>query len=579
MCRLLLLCLTLVLPVSAQETMIRQVVDPVSDTHVEVLALFTKPAPSGYFPIRVKIANNLRNTQSVNLTFKSQGNYSQELLTQSTFAFTAEGGKTIISDILVPLAPPSADDKSIAVEMTGTMGETSNTINVNRDPQQPAVLLSEVLFTPNASILDSEINAKFSASGSGRLEFAAKFDPKQLPDDWLAYSGYDSIVMTDPDWSNIPPGARNAILSWLRLGGQLVIYTSTAATLESLALPTDTSFGSCVIRTIPSDLRMPGFDEVAFITANPTLPQQASSRTDFLANWPLQTLFGNETFRYSLFVGVLILFAIVIGPLNLFVFAKKGQRHRLFITTPLISLAASLILIALIIFQDGFGGSGIRRVLMEVRPDAGLNAAFIHQEQFSRTGILKNPDFTLETPATFLPVPIAATRWARYTYEPGRYNSQNGEKGSFDLQPRDGKIQASGDWFQSRSEQGHILSTVISTRGRIEKTSSPDSFLSTFEFPIANLYFLDPSSRWHRAESITAGKAFTLVPIDSSIANDALAAAAETFAPRNQAFLKSAAKRPGHFIAITEQAPAIATHPDVHWDSTHTVITGPVVTP
>ena len=85
---------------------------------------------------------------------------------------------------------------------------------------------------------------------------------------------------------------------------------------------------------------------------------------------------------------MLVLFGILVGPVNLFVLAKSGRRHRLFITTPLISLGASLLLILLIIFQDGFGGRGMRRVLMEVRPDAGQNAAFLHQEQIARTGIL-----------------------------------------------------------------------------------------------------------------------------------------------------------------------------------------------
>ncbi len=59
-----------------------------------------------------------------------------------------------------------------------------------------------------------------------------------------------------------------------------------------------------------------------------------------------------------------------------------------------------MILIALIIFQDGFGGNGMRRVLMEVRPDAGQNAAFLHQEQFTRTGILSQT-----TSATAEPMP------------------------------------------------------------------------------------------------------------------------------------------------------------------------------
>lgn len=564
-----LLSLALVLPVSAQETMIRQVFDPVSDTHVEVLALFSKPSPSGYFPVRVKIANNPKNDSNVWLEFKSKSDYSSELQATSSFNFTANGGKTITRDILVPLSPPSASYGGAYVEATlgGSMGRASNTIRTSIDANQPAVLLSEALFTPNASSLDSAASAK-----GGSTEFAAKFDPKQLPDDWLAFSGYDSVIMTDGDWTNIPPGGRNAILSWLRLGGQLVIYSTGSATAASLGMPTETSFGTVAIRPVSSDLKLDAPAVVKLVTANVTKPQQVSQQSDFQKSWPLQNLLGAQTFRYALFIIVLIAFGILVGPVNLFVFAKSGQRHKLFITTPLISLGASLILIALIIVQDGFGGNGMRRVLMEVRPDAGANAAYLHQEQFCRTGVLTSSRFTINTPSAFQPVAIAASRWARFT-------DGSGAKGNFNLQPADGKLQASGDWFQSRSEHGHVLSAVVATRGRIEETDTPDTCLSTFEFPIDTLFYLDETKQWHRAEGITAGKRFPLTPVEISMVDPALATEINAFAARNKQFLKTAKDRPGHFIAITTHAPGIDTNPGIKWKETLTVVTGPIVSP
>ena len=167
---------------------------------------------------------------------------------------------------------------------------------------------------------------------------------------------------------------------------------------------------------------------------------------------------------------------------------------------------------------------------------------------------------------------IAASRWARYT-------DGSGAKGSFNLQPADGKLQASGDWFQSRSEHGHVLSAVVATRGRIEKTDTPGTCLSTFEFPIDTLFYLDEAKQWHRAEGITAGKRFTLVPVEISMVYPALATEINAFATRNKQFLKTATKRPGHFIAITTQAPGIDTNPGIKWKETRTVITGPVVSP
>jgi hypothetical protein len=568
-----LVFLILALPVIAQETMIREVFDPLTDTHVEVLALFSKPSPGGYFPVRVKIANNLKSEKSVYLDFQCKSDYNDDLQTSSSFTFTAEGGKTVTRDIFVPLSPPQGyyGSSNVSATLRGSMGTARNTIGSSIANEQPAVLLSEALFTPNASSLDSEINTKFS-SGRGSSMFAAKFDPKQLPDDWRAYSGYDSMILTDSDWSNIPPGGRNAILSWIRLGGQLVIYSSSSATADSLGLPTQAGYGRILLQNIQSGLKLNASNVVKIVCANPTKPQQVSLRKDFMGLWPLQKLFGEQTFRYGLFVIVLIIFGILVGPVNLFVFAKSGQRHKLFITTPLISLGASLILIALIITQDGFGGSGIRRVLMEVRPDAGVNAAYLHQEQFSRTGVLTGSEFTINSPSLFQPVPIASSRWARFT-------DGSGAKGTFNLQPADGKTRASGDWFQSRSEHGHVLSTVVSTRGRIEKTDKSDSFLSTFEFPIDTLYYLDESKQWHRAAGITAGKRFTLIPVDLTMVMPAMNEEINAFSDRNKQFFKTASARPGHYFAITKHAPGIDTNPGIRWKETRTIITGPVISP
>ena len=568
---LLLILLALATAVSAQETMIREVYDPTTDTHVEVLALFTKPSPGGYFPVRVKIANNLPTDRTIRLDFKSISNYNEELRTDSSFHFSAAAGKTLVRDIMVPICPPHDSDSGINVSATlsGSLGQASNSIRSGHEKSQPATLLSESLFTPHASALDSEMTTKLGGTGRGSAEFAAKFDPKQLPDDWRAFSGYDNVIMTETDWSHVAPGARNAILSWVRLGGQLMIYTTSRTTLAAVGLPAEAGFGTISTSMLTAAATLvPGL--VDDVLKNPNAPRQSSISNDYQTNWPLQNIFGSQVFHYSFFVIVMICFGILVGPVNLFIFARAGKRHRLFITTPLISLAASLVLIGLIITLDGFGGSGVRRVLMEVRPDSGVNAAYVHQEQFSRTGVLTGADFTLNIPAVFQPVKIAEARLARFT-------GGSGAKGAFNLQPTDGKLVASGDWFQSRSEHGQTLSAVVPTRGRIERTDVPNTFVSTFEFQIETLYFCSDTGQWFRGEAIDTGKPFTLTAIETSLAIDSLKVEEEAFAQRNHDFLALAKARPGHFIAITRHAPGIDTLPSIRWRETHTVITGPVV--
>ncbi len=573
MLRPILLLLLAAATLTAQETLIRETFDPKTDTHVEVVALFTSPAPGGYLPVRVKIANNLNSERSIRLAFEARGSYyNPGLNTRSSFDFTAAAGKTVTRDIFVPTAPSvgPASTCSISTTLSGSLGTAFNTIESGLGSNQPAVLLSEALFTPNASILDSHTSGHFSHSYRGTSDFAGKFDPTQIPDDWRAYAAYDSLLMTDADWANVPAGARNAILSWVRLGGQLAIFSQTGATQQSLGLPTDPSFGQITIAPINFSNTLDPAKTLDLVTNRKTDPRQQSLRSDFDGMWPLQNTFGTRSFQYGLFILVLIAFGILVGPVNLFVFAKSGRRHRLFITTPLISLGASLVLVGLIILQDGIGGSGARTVLMEVRPDGGQNAAFVHQEQFCRTGVLTGTRFTINTPCVINPVPINQSRWARLT-------NRHDAAGNFVLQPDGGKLSGSGDWFQSRSEHGHFLTAVVPTRGRIEPTSNPGTLISTFEFPLEAFYHLDSAGQWHSAKNIQPGKPFTLTPIDRKTAEAAIKSTAFELSQRLRIQFAQVNQRPGHYFAITTQAPAIETLPGIRWKTTTTLITGPVM--
>ena len=569
--------LALVLPAitcaDAQEVLFRQVADTKTDTYVEVTALFSNPSLGGYHPVRVLVANNQLIPHNIFLSFTDSTDYNSSISTSSDFPFYAPPGKTVTYDILVPLSPQNGKGsyQVLRSSLSGTMGKVSNDDPAVFEAGKPIVLLSDTLHGPNGSALDTEVSSRGGRSRGGRMSFSSTFSSKQLPDDWRAFSGFDCLMMTEEDWSATPPGPRNAITSWIRLGGQLVIFSQGNPTIASLGLPTDPSFGEIRIEPIATDLRLDANSTVdlAFrVGAAAPKTRMKAITTDFDSSWPTQDELGEKSFNYVTFILILIAFGIVVGPVNLFVFAKSGRRHRLFITTPVIALSTSLILVVLIIFQDGFGGEGRRLVLMEVRPDAGQNAAFIHQEQFSRTGVMTSSGFTVEESAFIAPVPIDRTRWSRFT---DAYNS----RGAYDLQPADGKIFASGSWFQSRSEQGQIVTAVVPTRGRIEATEQADTLVSTFDFPIETLLYRDSDGKWYRSDKITKGKRISLSQIDPTMIQPVLNDLAKRFTDRNKSFFKKVDDRKDHFVAFTDQAPAIETHPGIDWKTT-TVITGPI---
>lgn len=556
----------------AQEVLLRQVADPKTGTHVEVTALFSSPSLGGYHPIRVVITNNQPITHRIFLEFRCTSNYNSQLSSASQFTCSANPGKVATYDILVPLTPQNGQSnyEQFLLNLTGTMGSASHNDMVGFSIHQPAVLISDTLHAPNGSSLDSELSKVLSGHSrgyAGNNQFASRFTPSQLPDDWRAYSGFDTVLLTENDWMSVPPGPKNAILAWMRLGGQLVIFSESAANPNALGLPADTSFGRYDIRPISGN-RLDHKSTVDFVFNRDYETRIGSVTKDFNGKWPLQTGLGEKSFNSTVFILVLIVFGIIVGPVNLFVFAKSGRRHRLFITTPLISIATSLLLIVLIIFEDGFGGEGKRLALMEVRPDDNQNAAYVVQEQFSRTGVMTSPSFSIDASALFVPVPIAPNRWSRFTPD-------HTASGNYDIQPSDGKLFVKGSWFQSRSEQGQLITAVIPTRGRIDRTQQAGKIVSSFDFPIKTLLLMDENGNWQRADHLSKGKTVGLTPIDATMVQPILNDLKNQFGKRNQSFFKKVWERKGHYIAITAEAPGIDTHPSIDWQ-TNTVITGPI---
>ena len=586
--RSLLLLLLAASPLAAQENLFLHVPDPKSKAKVEATALFSRPAPGGFLPVRLTVTNPSDDDRAFEISATSSdqayGNQGSEL--RSRFALSAPAGKTSRHEILIPCTTSLYSDcsQTVNLALSGSFGTNSGGINANFAETQPVVLLSEPLFTPNASALDAAAASSHSTRYGG-TSFAGKFDPRELPEDWRAYSGFDTIVLTDTDWGVASPGARNAILQWNRLGGSLVIYavssTSDLATLGIAAAgkgvrSAERSFGTVAILPIGSDLKLDASKAVSAIYSSGKLPPlNASIRSDFSSGWPLQQAFGQARYNHTLFILILIAFGILVGPVNLFVFAKSGRRHRLFITTPLIALGTSVLLIALILLIDGFGGRGARTIVMEVRPDDGENSAYVLQEQISRTGVLFGGGFTLAESAALSPVPIAPSQWARLT--PSNY----GGGMRYEASPDDGKLAIDGDWFQSRSEQGHLVRAIVPTRGRIEarNAAGPPTFLSTFDFPIQTLWFSDVSGGLWRAEGIVPGKAFTCQQTTAADYAAFRAEMANSLTPRSRAAVAPLPARMGHFIAVTDAAPGIDTLRGIQWQSTRAYITGPVVQP
>lgn len=596
-----LLCLALLScgRVVAQETFFRSVFEPKSGSYVEVTSLFSKLPSSGFAPVRVTIANRTGVPVSVSLNFHSEASAyygSGSLHAKSSFAASSAAGIVSTMDFLVPVASTvknagysmGANNQSLELHIVGAVNQ-HHVQSSNNSSDFPYLLMSESLSTPNASSLDSELNKHLHGSSGGyvpgNLTFAGKFDPKSMPEDWRAYIGHDGILLTDQDWLNLTPGARAAILQWNRQGGYLRLYSSNPSnTLESLSIATEEkdgfqtrSKGLVKISPIPSSLALDASKTVAeVVQKNNMWPLQVKSVIEDYSNgsWGLHNTLGTKTFHFLLFILVLIAFGVLVGPINLFVFAKSGMRHKLFITTPLIAIGASVLMVILIFVQDGLGGRGIRVQWMELVRNDSDNNAYIHQEQVSRSGVLIGNRFVVGDPASITPLPLASSQWTRLS------NSSSNDQ-AYEMNMIDKGLQVSGDWFQSRSEQAQMIRAVVPTRARIESTdpANENALLSNFEHEIDAIYICGKGGKYWCAEKIPSGKNFLTRECSQAEFENFVDGAGANLGKTQQEQLERLAPRRGYYIARASQAPMVETYSAIRWTQNTTIITGRVESP
>lgn len=477
-------------------------IEPIPDSGIDVSiqGAYKEIPSSGYLPLQVIIENNSGKTRSWDLTSSSTAGYIDQRVVKHRATFTVENGERKVFNLVAPLtdafSPPHLSGEYM-IHLSG-YGVRNMRLHFgfgfgSRSRQGTRVGMSESLAPRNLEKLQA-----------ASPDFAGtSFDLTLIPPDWRAFSGFDQIWISDDEWRATDAATRLTLLDWVATGGILYICReeNDPMPLTGLTnLPENESLtrGFGEIRTHP---RHGGnLDEAATLEA---IQQPVHSARTLLrdlhtpSSWALLDKLNKLTIRTTLFISFLVLFGIVVGPINVFVFARGSKRFRLFWTTPLISVSASIFIFALILLQDGFGGHGHQLAIWRYFPHE--NKAIFQQEQASRTGLLLKRDFSVDVPVSLLPIRIETIG--------------SSISGSFGVQQR----AFSGDWFRSRSLQGHLLKGVTNTRSRIEITESSDgvpSVLSTFPFPLETVFYLDENGHWWHVENLRSGESQMLEKSD-----------------------------------------------------------------
>ncbi|MEM9480451.1 MAG: hypothetical protein AAGA58_12430, partial [Verrucomicrobiota bacterium] len=351
----------------------RHVFGSKSEIEVEIFCPFDEIPTKGFVPLEIELRNRLGNDveASVLCSF-SHDTYGANSSFQSSYKIRAKQRATQTTTIIVPIPTYFSSSYRGYANLSGDVKIVIPGFGARTSYYRGSTNRPEILVCPKSTkIVPGETGSAIRVASQeiGALGFVST----RIPADWRAYTGFEVIACRATSWADIPVPSRRAIVDWVNLGGRLVIWDRSEIALEAprqelKSLVQHAGLGKVTIAPAEDDAQAASLIRQAWSFHNSSL--QNSLEDSFTpSNWPLLDSMGKRRFGTTIVVLVLIAFGILVGPVNLFSLAKSGRRHLLFITTPIISLATSILLAAIIFLQDGFGGNGKRFVLLQSAPD------------------------------------------------------------------------------------------------------------------------------------------------------------------------------------------------------------------
>ncbi len=614
---LISLLLAAVLPAAAQKRH-SMMLEEKSGSVLEITGVFSLAPPTGAAPVRVKAVNNTTGDMAVTLrtTSHADNRSGGDHQLESTFSFTAAAGKSTEREFIVPLCSGGSHSSYYSPDLHVEVQAGGRTGHFNFDTggfgKMPFTAFSTALAAKSIADINSAATGG-SSHGYGRENFAALYDPATLPADWRGYSGLDVLAITSGEWSGLEAAVKSAVLQWTKLGGSLVVYSKDGSpSLKESGIPVQHSAGLLfggdafhlgmgrvidhlwgggeLAGAVAEDYRLPGGKGTSPLVRRVEYSQELRAREtgDTRGNpgkySPTVEALGEKDFAAWQVGLILLIFGIVVGPVNLFYFAGKGRRHRLFFTTPVISLAAAALLLLVIFFQDGTGGRGHRASLVYL--DSAENTAFIHQMQVARTGVLFGGAFEIDDPAVVNMAVLPESRWTRLKlqeesgsgYYGYRSGSTRGEPQRYSVSDKSW----SGDYFQSRSEQGHFIDTVQSTRGRLELKpgGSPPVITSTIAAVLDRVCYADEEGKhWASPGPVTTGAEVRMEPVSREQFEEWRSSVAAMLAVETRdALAVRSHDAKGFFYAVSSDPAAgmVDTLDSITWESSRVFLFGPL---
>ncbi len=395
----------------------------------------------GFMPVLITIKNADTRPRTWEFDFESGAGYGQSPM-RSTASVSVPGASTqTICHFAAGGAPKSRHSSpSLRVRVSGPGTIAGRNHHVMGSSYHSSGSISAIGVSPR---LERPLDMRRAASGDSLN--VSTVNLTEWPADWRTLTPFHDFVISDPEYASLDVARREALDAWVATGGRLYVYEARerldrkhgAGQLVAWTRSLEETDDGLLLR-----LKHGGGHRDPW-----SLPGGAEARSEIDAD-----RFGFSGWLIVFLIG----FCVLVGPVNLFMIAPAARRHRLFLTVPLLSVAASVVLAVIIVWRDGFGGAGVRQTEIVLFPAS--NQAVVFQGQVARTGVLLGRTF-----------PVPEDVWLAMAG-----NNPDDGRASGPEFARAGGV-ASGGWFTSRSKVEQQLKRVMPTRARIEVIERDDA--------------------------------------------------------------------------------------------------------
>ena len=365
----------------------------------------------------------------------------------------------------------------------------------------------------------SDNSASAGAMGSGNENstesLRAESPVAEWSENWLAYSAFDAIILSESDLRTMPPAVLTAVGDYLQAGGNVVLpgrkempaaWHPNAKTIFPDGTEFTVGFGRCFALNAED----PGtFNPATVQTLRDTVREAAqywrALPDDASAANNVMPVVQNMKIPVRGIVIIMLVFVVVIGPVNIVYLARRNRRTWLLWTIPAISFVTTLVVFAYSLLREGITPdtriAGLTVVDQVSHHNATIGAAAFYCPLTPSGGL----NFEYETEAT----PLVRSGYGSGTSRDVDWTqSQHFSHGWV-------SARVPAHFHLRKSGVGRERIQVIHENGKRE-------IINGLGAPVKSLWYADADMNIYQATDVEAGQKGGLIPSSqSSPAEDA----------------------------------------------------------